>query len=408
MANIKAFKGLRPRKDIVQHVAELPYDVVTSDEARKITENNNYSFYHITKPEVDLPPSVDQYDPQVYNKGLENLEEFISSGVLQYDENPCLYLYTLVMGERSQTGLVTCINIDDYLNNTVKKHELTREDKEIDRMTHVDVLSAQTGLVYLLYNEDGTMTRHFQQALSIEPVYDYTARDGIRHIIRVIDDPGMVNDFISSFSGIDLYIADGHHRAASAVKAGLKRREQNPDAPADAEYNFFLGVIFPHDQLRIMAYNRAVRDLNGLSSSGFISEVEAHYSMEKSDISTPAKKNTVCMYIDRQWYLLTPKFEIPDDPIESLDVRMLQNKILDPVLGIKNPRTDKRIDFIGGIKGAEELARIVDNGDFAVAFSMYPTSVEDLMNVSDSGGIMPPKSTWFEPKLRSGLIIHRI
>jgi len=219
MANIKAFKGLRPRKDIVQHVAELPYDVVTSDEARKITENNNYSFYHITKPEVDLPPSVDQYDPQVYKKGLENLEEFISSGVLQYDENPCLYLYTLVMGDRSQTGLVTCINIDDYLNNTVKKHELTREDKEIDRMTHVDVLSAQTGLVYLLYNEDSTVTRHFQQALSIEPVYDYTARDGIRHIIRVIDDPGMVNDFISSFSSIDLYIADGHHRAASAVKA---------------------------------------------------------------------------------------------------------------------------------------------------------------------------------------------
>lgn len=408
MADIKAFRGLRPRQDIVHLVAELPYDVVTSDEARKITANNNYSFYHITKPEVDLPPATDQYDPQVYRKGADNLEDFISSGVLRYEEKPCLYLYTLVMDGRSQTGLVTCISIDDYLNNKVKKHELTREDKEIDRMTHVDVQNAHTGLVYLLYNEDGSVKERFQHALTATPVYDYTASDGIRHTIRIVDDPDMVKGFIASFSNIDLYIADGHHRAASAVKVGLKRREQNPAAPADAEHNYFLGVIFPHDQLRILPYNRTVRDLNGFSPDEFIDKVKAHYTVEKTGLSVPEKKNTLCMYIDRQWYVLTPVFTIPDDPIESLDVKILQDRILNPVLGIQNPRTDKRIDFIGGIKGADELTRIVDSGECAVAFSMYPTSVEDLMDVADSGGIMPPKSTWFEPKLRSGLIIHRI
>jgi len=406
MATIKEFRGLRPKQGLEEKVAELPYDVISSEEAREIAVRNEYSFFHVTKPEVDLPAEVDLYDDRVYAKGKANLERFIADGTLSRDDSENLYLYSLVMEGRTQTGLVACVSIDDYINDTVKKHELTRKDKELDRTNHIDRLGAQTGLVFLLYEEDGSRTGLFRKAMAEKPVYDFTTSDGIRHTFRVINDPSLIRSLKESFSGTTLYIADGHHRAASSVTVGLKRREAA--GGKNGEYGYFIATIFPHNELSILAYNRVVRDLNGMDSDGFLKAVMERFKCEKSGSDRPASKHNVSMYLDGEWYTLTPNFPIPDDPIESLDVKLLQDYILDPILGIQDPRTSKRIDFIGGIKGPGELKRLVDGGGFAVAFSLYPTSVMDLMKVSDSGGIMPPKSTWFEPKLRSGLIIHEI
>ncbi len=408
MAIIREFRGLRPPKDLVPRVAELPYDVVNSEEARHIVGDNAYSFYHISKPEIDLPEDVDLYDESVYRKGRENFDSFLSKGILKPDPNPSMYLYTLVMDGRAQTGLVACISIDDYQNNVVKKHELTREDKENDRMKHMDVLSAQTGLVYLMYREQDSLKSLFAQAGKISPEFDFVATDGIRHILTAITDPGLISGFKEAFKGVELYIADGHHRAASSVKIGLKRRAQNSNNTGNEEYNYFLGVIFPHDQLRIMPYNRVVTDLNGYTKEQLLDKFRENYSVEKTGRQIPESKNAFCVYLEKEWYLLKPTFTISNDPNESLDVKILQDTILDPILGIKNPRKDKRIDFIGGIRGTDELVKLVDEGSFRIAFSLYPTSVEDLIRVSDSGGIMPPKSTWFEPKLRSGLVLHTI
>ncbi len=408
MAIIREFKGLRPPKELVRQVAELPYDVVNSEEARQIVGDNKYSFYHISKPEIDLPEDIDLYDESVYRKGHENFAGFLNNGILKPDPNPSMYLYTLVMDGRAQTGLVTCISIDDYLNNVVKKHELTREDKENDRMKHMDVLSAQTGLVYLMYREKDSLKSIFEQAGKISPEFDFVAVDGIRHILTAINDPELIRRFKEGFQGVELYIADGHHRAASSVKVGLKRRAQNGNHTGNEEYNYFLGVIFPHDQLRIMPYNRVVADLNGYTKDQLLEKFRDKYSVEKTALKVPETKNAFCVYIEKEWYLLKPSFSISNDPNESLDVKILQDTILDPILGIKNPRKDKRIDFIGGIRGTDELEKLVDEGSFRIAFSLYPTSVEDLIRVSDSGGIMPPKSTWFEPKLRSGLVLHTI
>ena len=407
MAIIREFKGLRPRKDIVDRVAELPYDVISSDDARKVAHKKSTSFFHVTKPEVDLPTSVDPYDDRVYAMGKENLQRFIQEGILCRDSSANLYLYTLVMNGRYQTGLVACVSIDDYLQNNVKKHELTRKDKELDRMNHIDRLNAQTGLVFLLYREDGSKRNYFKKATEITPAYDFTTDDGIRHIFRVIDDRDLISAIKESFKNTELYIADGHHRAASSVSVGLKRRESGEKAP-ESESGYFMATIFPHDELRILAYNRVVKDLNGKGVQEFLKVVGEKFSVEKSREDVPQSKHSVCMYLDGEWYVIKPKFAIPSGPIESLDVKLLQDTILGPVLDIQDPRTSKRIDFIGGIKGAGELKKLVDSGQFAVAFSMHPTSVDDLIGVSDSGGIMPPKSTWFEPKLRSGLVIHEI
>lgn len=408
MARIKEFAGLRPDKKIASFVAELPYDVVTSEEAREIAQKNQYSFFHISKPEVDLSADVSLYDDSVYATGRKNLERFIGEGILKKEESPCLYLYTQVMDGREQTGIVTCLHIDDYLSDTIKKHELTREDKEIDRMKHLDSLNAQAGLVFTFYKEDGRGAGLFAEAIMNPPEYDFTTADGIRHVFRIIRDSRLIEEFKRCLDPLPLYIADGHHRAASAVKVGLQRRAADA-APADEkEYNWFMAVVFPHNQLKIMAYNRVVRDLNGRTPEEFLQRLWNDFDIRKHDSGAPSKRHTVCMYLEGHWYEMTPRFEIPADPIKSLDVSIVQDVILGPVLGITDPRRDTRIDFVGGVGGIDGLCSRVDSGEFKVAFSLYPTSIEELMAVADEGGLMPPKSTWFEPKLRSGLVLHQL
>ena len=406
MAFIKEFRGLRPDKDLAHLVAELPYDVIDSDKARQISQKNKYSIFHISKPESDFPEGINTYDEIVYQKGRENLDKFIDNNIFLQDNNPKLYLYTMVCEGREQTGLISCVHINDYLNNIIKKHELTRKEKEEDRIRHLDVLNANSGLVFLLYKEDYTTRSSFEEAKKIPVIYDFTTNDGIRHIFRVIDDKDLIDLFRNNFSNKTLYIADGHHRAASAVKVGLERKLNNPNHTGDEEYNWFLAILFPHDQLKILPYNRVINDLNGYSIETFFNKLKENYSIKKTDISFPGEKHIFNMYIEGQWYRLIPKCDIKKNGIESLDVNILQNTILDPLLGIKDPRKDKRIDFIGGSNTIEKLQKLVDSREVKIAFSMYPPSLEELFEISDLGGVMPPKSTWFEPKPRSGLVLH--
>jgi len=409
MAKIRAFKALRPAKDLADKIAELPYDVVSLKEVIEIAGKNPYNFYHITRAEMDLPEGTDPYSDGVYRKGRETLEKFIDEGFLARDEKPMLYLYSQVMDGRMQTGIVACASIDDYMKGLIKKHELTREEKELDRTRHTDIVNANTGPVFLFYRDDNDERKSLiEQAMKIEPVYDFTAPDGIRHIVRVIEDTSLVERLQKSFENDELYIADGHHRAASGTRVGSMRREKNKEFTGEEEFNGFLSVIFPHSQLMILAYNRVVKDLNGMSADEFMKKISEDFTVVKSGVKVPEKVNTFSMYIGGEWYTLTPSFEISSDPIESLDVTIIQKRVLDPLLGITNPRKDKRIDFVGGIRGTAELEKIVDSGEFAVAFSMFPTEIEQLMDVSDAGLIMPPKSTWFEPKLRDGLLIHEL
>jgi len=406
MAKIKAFRGLRPHNNLAEKVAELPYDVVSTDEARAIAGENPYSFFHISKPEIGMPDNTDPYNDSVYYKGKENLKKFISEKILIQDETECLYLYTQIMNGRAQTGLVACLCIDDYLDNRVKKHELTREDKENDRTKHLDILNANTGPVFLLFNENGSKESLFKKGMDISPEVDFTARDGIRHIMRKIDDKGLIHDFITAFKDDILYIADGHHRAASAVNVGVSRRKKESDFTGNEEYNYFLCVIFPHDELKILPYNRVVSGLNGHSPDTIMKLISEKFTINTNDADTPGETGRYSMYLSGRWSTLVPKFDIPAHPIHGLDVKILQDTILGPILGIEDPRKDRRINFIGGIRGTAELEKKVKSGEYDMAFSMYPTTIEQLMAVSDSGGIMPPKSTWFEPKLRSGLVLH--
>ncbi len=408
MAKIYEFAGLRPAGTLAPQVAELPYDVVSSEEARAIAEGRPHSFFHISKPEIDLPAGLSLYDDRVYAKARENFEHFIGTGVLRADDEPGLYLYTLVMEGREQTGLVGCLNIDDYLDDRIKKHELTREDKERDRMRHLDNLSAQTGLVFTFYREDGAGRPLFAGALEAEPEVDFTADDGIRHVLRRIRDGALIASFKELLRPLPLYIADGHHRAASAVKVGLERRKANPGHTGHEEYNRFLAVVFPHDQLKILPYNRVVRDLNGQSPDEFLEKLGRHYSIEETASGSPREPRRFCMYLGGRWLLLSPRFQPEGDSVARLDVSILQQTVLEPLLGIRDPRKDMRIDFVGGMRGLAGLERLVRDEGFAVAFSLYPTSIDELVAVADDGGLMPPKSTWFEPKLRSGLVIHRI
>ncbi|MDR3237094.1 MAG: DUF1015 family protein [Spirochaetia bacterium] len=409
MALVKAFKGIRPVKELAARVAELPYDVVDSAEARKIAEGNEYSFFHVTKAEIDLPPETDPYDSAVYAAGRDNLRNFIKKGILVQDSEPLLYLYTQIMNGRAQTGLAAVVSIDDYIASRVKKHELTREDKEKDRTTHLDVSGANTGPVFLIYREDGSKRSLFERGAALAPEYDFTAADGIRHIVRVIRDRELIGAFENSFRNDILYIADGHHRAASAVRVGTARREAHPDFTGDEEFNFFLAVIFPDNELAIMPYNRVVKDIHGRDEKSFMNLLRKTFDVKEEGPKVPSKKGNISMYLKGKWYTLAPLFRIDaSDPIEGLDVKILQDNILQPVLGIDNPRIDNRIHFIGGIRGTDELEKLVDSGKYAVAFSMYPTSIDELMNAADADKIMPPKSTWFEPKLRDGLVIHSI
>jgi uncharacterized protein (DUF1015 family) len=406
MATIKEFRGLRPAMGLAARIAELPYDVVSSDEAKEIARGNQYSFFHISKPEIDLPANVNLYDDNVYEMGRTNFNRFMQDGSLIQDDQPKLYLYSQVMQGRQQNGLVACVSIDDYINNRVRKHELTRKDKEADRTRHIETLNAPTGPVFLFYKEDSIKKVLYEEALRIEPAYDFTASDGIRHILRVIDNASLIDSFKKAFARDTLYIADGHHRAASAATVGLNKRKQNPSYTGSEEFNWFLTVIFPHNQLQILAYNKVVKDLYGLTKESYLKKIAEAFTVKMTGNKSPQALHRFSMYLDKAWYSLSPTFDITDDPIESLDVQILQKMLLDPVLGIKDPRTDKRIDFIGGIRGTQELELLVDSGEYQVAFSMFPTTIEQLIAVADADKIMPPKSTWFEPKLRSGLVVH--
>jgi len=414
MATVKAFRAIRPAPELAHKVAALPYDVMDSNEAREMVKGNPYSFLHVDKAEVDLDPSIDLYDKSVYEKARDNIRAMIKDGVFMRDEKNCMYIYKQVMKGRAQIGIVGCTSIDDYVNNIIKKHEFTRADKEQDRINHVDYCNANTGPIFLTYRASKEINKMVNSWMSNhEPVYDFVSDDGIGHTVWVIDDAAAIGKLEVMFGAVDyLYIADGHHRSASAVKVGLKRREDIPSYKGDEEFNFFLSVLFPDEQLYIMDYNRVVKDLNGNSPEEFLEKVREKFKIEVYRGEGPFKpisKHTFGMYMDGNWYKLKAKAGTYNekDPVDRLDVSIMQNNLLDPILGIQDPRTDKRIDFVGGIRGLEELEKRVNAG-MKVAFSMYPTTIDDLMSIADAGKVMPPKSTWFEPKLRSGLFIHEL
>jgi len=411
MAVIRPFQCVRPRKDVADRVAALPYDVYNRQEAKKEVEREPLSFLKIDRAETNFDDSVDTYAPEVYQKAKEILNEEIARGIYEKDDSEAYYIYELTMNGRAQTGLVACASVDDYVNNVIKKHENTREDKEIDRITHVDTCSAQTGPIFLAYRAQDAINKRVEANKEKEPVYDFTAVDGVKHRVWKMSDPEDVEAIRKAFENLNqIYIADGHHRAASAVKVGLKRRKENPAHTGKEEYNFFLSVLFPHDQLMIMDYNRSVTDLNGLTVPEFLEKIKENFEVEKvSGQVRPQEKGTFGMYLEDGWYVLKAKGNLYEgkDAVGRLDVAVLQDYLLNPVLGIQDPRTDERIEFIGGIRGLSELEKKVKEG-MKVSFSMYPTSITELFDVADQNLLMPPKSTWFEPKLRSGLFIHQI
>jgi len=416
MALLRAFKALRPIQKLASKVAALPYDVISSEEARRKVVKNPYSFLHVDKAEIDLPRDIDLYDEKVYIKAGENLKNMIKNGTLIKDEEANLYIYRQIMDSHIQTGLVGCVSIDDYIDGNIKKHEDTREDKEEDRINHVRYCNANTGPIFLAYKEKADISVIIEKwTMKHKPVYDFIASDGIKHTLWVIDDSETIGLLTEHFKSIDsLYIADGHHRTASAVEVGKMKRAENPDYSGDEEFNFFLGVVFPHSDLKIMDYNRVVKDLNNHTIEDFLNKVGHSFDIEiyeESEGYKPIKKHDFGMFLGNKWYKLSLKEDFydadSDNLVENLDVSILQNKILSPILGIKDPRNDSRIDFVGGIRGLVELEKKVKEGA-AVAFSMYPTTIDDIMSIADEDRTMPPKSTWFEPKLRSGLFIHEL
>lgn len=411
MAVVKPFICIRPAKENAAKVASLPYDVYNRKEACAAVAGNPVSFLNIDRAETQFSDDVDTYADCVYEKARELLDTQIAEGVYVTDAGEHYYLYELTMDGRSQTGIVACSSIDDYVNGVVKKHENTREDKELDRIRHVDTVNAQTGPIFLTYRQNETLKAIVAEEKAKPVLYDFVSDDGIRHRVWKIDDPAQTAAIEAAFAAIPAtYIADGHHRAASAVKVGLKRRAENPGYTGEEPFNYFLSVLFPDEELMILPYNRVVKDLNGMSREQFFEAVKEKFELEEigKEPYAPAEKGTFGMYLDNTWYALKvlPKYRSAD-PVKGLDVSILQDQLLGPVLGIGDPRTDKRIDFIGGIRGLKELERRVRE-DMEIAFSMYPTSIEELLAVADAGLLMPPKSTWFEPKLRSGLFIHKL
>jgi len=406
MAHIQPFKALRPQPELAQQVASRPYDVLNSEEAREEAKKNPLSFLHVTKSEIDLPADIDTHTAKVYDQANENLQRFIGDGTLMAEDNPCYYIYQLIMNGRSQTGLVCVSSVEDYFNDVIKKHEFTRPEKEKDRIDHMRTIKAQTGNVFLAYRdveEINTLIDKWKN--DNKPVYDFTAHDGIKHTIWIINNP-FTNETITRLFNTQVpytYIADGHHRAASAAKVSL----QLPDS-ISAKY--FLTTIFPASQLAILDYNRLVKDLNGLSKEDFISALHNDFTITESpEPVKPGQLHEFGMYLDGKWYILASrKGTYTDDPIGVLDVTILSDHVLDKILGIKDQRTDKRIDFVGGIRGLSELEKRVNSGEMKVAFSLYPVSIQQLFDIADSGNVMPPKSTWFEPKLRDGLLTHMV
>lgn len=412
MATIKPFRCIRPGNDVADRVAALPYDVYNRNEARIEVEREPLSFLKVDRAETQFDDSVDTYDSRVYVKAKELFDCMIADGIYEKDDDKSYYVYEQTMNGRAQTGIVACASVDDYLNRVIKKHENTREDKEIDRINHVDTCNAQTGPIFLAYRSNPVINSVVNKVKNGESIYDFVSPDGIHHVVWKIDGDSDIEKIGNSFNAIDsIYIADGHHRAASAVKVGLKRRSEHPDYTGDEEFNTFLSVLFPHDELMIMDYNRTVKDLNGLNKLDFLNMLKEHFNIidVSSEVNAPQRKGQFAMYLENEWYLCEINEELKKitDSVKSLDVSLLQDYLLAPVLGIGDPRTDNRIDFIGGIRGMEELERRADS-DMKVSFAMYPTSIEELFAVADDGELMPPKSTWFEPKLRSGLFIHSL
>jgi uncharacterized protein (DUF1015 family) len=409
MATIRAFRALRPPTDKAPLVSAVPYDVVSTDEARVLADGNPLSFLHVSRPEIDLPNGTDIHSDAVYARAAENFEKLKADAPLLLEDSPSLYVYRLGMGSHTQTGIAACCSIDEYDSDIVRKHERTRKDKEDDRTRHMLALRAQTGPVFLTYRGRDDVNDLVIRAQQNDPLCDFTAPDGVTHMIwRVADTDRDL--LIEAFRSVPLvYIADGHHRAASASRARAELRS-NPDHDGSEEYNFFLTVLFPADQLQILPYNRVVKDLSGLTPSQFLAELSRRFDVVETDSPTPGEKSRMCMYLDGRWYSLTLPAGTtnPIDPISSLDVSVLQERVLDPLLGIADIRTDKRIDFVGGIRGTKALEELVDDGRAAVAFSLFPVSVDELIAIADKNEIMPPKSTWFEPKLRDGLLSHLI
>ena len=404
MAIIKPFVALRPEPGLAARICELPYDVMSSEEARQMSAGNPLSFLHVSKPEIGLPPGTDVCAPEVYAKGRENFRRLIAEGALRQDPQPHFYLYRQVMGRHSQTGLVAAASCDDYLKGIIKKHELTRPDKEDDRVRHIEALDAQTGPVFLVYRANAALDALVATQTAEVPSIDFTAADGVRHSAWVITDPAQTRFIEAEFGRMPcLYIADGHHRSAAAARVFQQRKGAGESAS-------FLSVIFPHNQMQILPYNRVLKDLNGLSPSQLLEKLAGVFAVNPHGVATPTRKHELGLYLAGRWYTLSllPRFAAAGNSIEGLDVTLLQEHVLEPVFGIADPRTSKRINFVGGIRGTGELEKLVNSGEYACAFSMFPTSIEDLMAIADAGGIMPPKSTWFEPKLRDAMFCHMI
>ena len=413
MAIIKPFKGVRPPKNLVEQVASRPYDVLNSDEARKEAEGNEKSLYYIIKPEINFPVGTDEHEPKVYDKAAENFQLWQDRGWLVQDKKECYYVYAQTMNGKTQYGLCVGAYVDDYMTGKIKKHELTRRDKEEDRMKHVRINNANVEPVFFAYPHIDEVDAIVAKTVANDPEYDFVAPDGFGHHFWVIDDDATIARITELFAELPaFYIADGHHRSAAAALVGDEKRRNNPNHRGDEEYNYFLAVCFPDNQLNIIDYNRVVKDLNGLTEEQFLAAVAENFIVEEkgADIYTPAKLHNFSLYLGGKWYSLTAKEGTYDDkdPIGVLDVTISSNLILDKVLGIKDLRSDKRIDFVGGIRGLGELKRRVDNGEMKVALALYPVTMQQIIDIADTGNIMPPKTTWFEPKLRSGLVIHKL
>jgi uncharacterized protein (DUF1015 family) len=404
MATIKPFPALRPDPGLAPHICELPYDVMSSAEARQLAAGNPLSFLHVSKPEIDLPPSTDPYAPEVYAKGRENFRNLIAQKALQQDAQPAFYLYRQIMGNHTQVGLVAAASCEDYLQGIIKKHELTRPDKEDDRVRHIEALESQTGPVFLVYRATPALDALVARQTAGKPSVDFTAGDGVHHTAWVISDAAQIQLIEQEFARMPcIYIADGHHRSAAAGRVFRARKGAGHSA-------YFLSVIFPHNQMQILPYNRVLKDLNGLSPAQLLEKLSGVFAIQQPGSASPARKHEMGLYLAGQWRTLTflPRFSEASNPIDLLDVSLLQKHVLEPMFGITDPRTSKHINFVGGIRGTAELEKLVNAGDYACAFSMFPTSIEDLMAIADAGGIMPPKSTWFEPKLRDAMFCHMI
>ena len=403
---INPFNAWRPAPELADQVASVPYDVVTTPQAAALAEGNPHSFLHVVRAEIDLPPETGAYDDAVYAKANENLQKMMADGTLIREEEPCFYLYSQQMGDHLQYGIVAGCHIEDYENGLIKIHENTRKVKEQDRTRYVDELNANTGPVFLTCKDSELVSCMMQKIAATEPLYHFTAPDGIIHTVWKIKEVGV---FINAFSDIPaFYVADGHHRSASAAAVGRARREANPNHNGTEPYNWFLAVIFPESQLKVLPYNRVVLNLGDQTADEFTTKLSERFNISLSDISTPEQSGSICMYMDGKWFELTPKEAIPTDPVGALDVSVLQDRVLAPLLGIDDPRESNDIDFVGGIHGTAELERRVDEGEAIIAFSLYPTTIEQLMDVADANLLMPPKSTWFEPKLRSGLLVNTL